>query len=226
MEQIERLPACRVWLSSINNGSYVKPTGEFTPHYIDVEGKKISRINLIATVVQKTETEDKNYASLTIDDSSAQIRIKAWREDTKLLEPISVSDIILIIGKIREYQDELYIMPEIVKKVKSKWQVLRSLELYKEYGKPKPLSIVIRKKNTAAEEKNLNVEEEKITENQEQKRQKLLNKIEQLDDGAGAEISTILSSSGLKESEAEKILQSLLLEGEVFNISSSKVKLT
>lgn len=224
MEQIERLPACRVWLSSINNGSYVKPTGEFTPHYVDVEGKKISRINLIATVAQKTETEDKSYASLTVDDSSAQIRIKTWREDTRLIEPISVSDIILVIGKIREYQDELYIAPEIVKKVKTKWQILRNLELYKEYGKPKPLSIVIRKQ--APEEKNLNIEEEKITENQEQKRQKLLNKIEELDDGTGAEISAILSSSELKESEAEKILQSLLLEGEVFNISSSKVKLT
>ena len=100
------------------------------------------------------------------------------------------------------------------------------MELYNEYGKPKPLSIVIRRHDTALEEKNLNVEEEKITENQEQKRQKLLNKIEELDNGTGAEISAILSSSGLKESEAEKILQSLLLEGEVFNISSSKVKLT
>lgn len=226
MEQIERLPACRVWLSSINNGSYVKPTGEFTPPYVDVEGKKVSRVNMIATVVQKTETEDKNYASLTVDDGSAQIRVKTWREDTRLLEPISISDIILVIGKIREYQDELYITPEIVKKVKSKWQILRNLELYKEYGKPKPLSIVIRRHDTAPEEKNLNVEEEKITENQEQKRQKLLNKIEELDNGTGAEISAILSSSGLKESEAEKILQSLLLEGEVFNISSSKVKLT
>ncbi|MBI4159226.1 hypothetical protein HY500_03130 [Candidatus Woesearchaeota archaeon] len=224
MEQIERLPAYRIWLSSINNGSYVKQTGEFKPHYIDVEGKKVSRINLIATVVQKTETEDKNYASLTIDDGSAQIRVKTWREDIKLLGSINVSDIVLIIGKIREYQDEIYVTPEIVKRVQPKWQILRSLELYNEYGKPKPLSITLRKQDPISEEKNFNVEEEKISDNQEQKRQNILSKIEELDDGSGAEISAVISNSGLKE--AEKILQSLLLEGEVFNISSSKVKLT
>ena len=222
MEQIERLPAYKVWLSSINNGSYVKPTEEFTPPHIDVEGKKISRINLVATVVQKTETEDKSYSSLTVDDGSAQIRIKTWREDTKLLNQINVSDVLIIIGKVREYQDELYIIPEIVKKIQSKLQMLRNLELYKEYGKPKPLSIVLRKQ--APEEKSFNVEEERISDNQEQKRQKLLNRIEELDDGSGAEISKVISDSGL--SDAEKILQSLLLEGEVFNISSSKVKLT
>ncbi|MBI2107414.1 hypothetical protein HYT57_05510 [Candidatus Woesearchaeota archaeon] len=224
MEQIERLPAYKVWLSSINNGSYVKQTGEFTPHYIDVEGKKISRINIIATVVQKTEIEDKSYSSLTVDDGSAQIRIKTWRDDTKLLNQVNVSDILIVIGKVREYQDEIYVTPEIVKKVSSKLQILRSLELYKEYGKPKPLSIVLRKQ--ISEEKSFNVEEEKIGDNQEQKRQRLLNKIEEMDDGSGAEISKVISSSGLLESDAEKILQSMLLEGEVFNISSSKIKLT
>lgn len=222
MEQIERLPACKVWLSSINNGSYVKPTGEFTPPHLDVDGKKVSRINLIATAVQKTETEDKSYSSLTVDDGSAQIRIKTWRDDTKLLSQVNVSDVLIIIGKIREYQDEIYITPEIVKKVSSKLQILRNLELYKEYGKPKPLSIILRKQ--ALEEKSFNVEEERIGDNQEQKRQKLLNRIEELDDGGGAEISKLISDSGLPD--AEKILQSLLLEGEVFNISSSKVKLT
>ena len=213
MEKIERLPAYKVWLSSINNGSYVKPTEEFTPPHIDVEGKKISRINLVATVVQKTETEDKSYSSLTVDDGSAQIRIKTWREDTKLLNQINVSDVLIIIRKI---------IKEIVKKIQSKLQMLRNLELYKEYGKPKPLSIVLRKQ--APEEKSFNVEEERISDNQEQKRQKLLNRIEELDDGSGAEISKVISDSGL--SDAEKILQSLLLEGEVFNISSSKIKLT
>lgn len=224
MEQIERLPAYKVWLSSINNGSYVKPTAEFTPHYIDIGGKKISRINLIATVVQKTETEDKSYSSLTMDDGSAQVRVKAWREDAKLLDSVKVSDVLIVIGKVREYQDEIYVTPEIVKKVNSKLQILRNLELYKEYGKPKPLSIVLRKQ--VQEEKSFNVEEEKIGDNQEQKRQKILNRIEEMDDGSGADISKVMSSSGLSESDAEKILQSLLLEGEVFNISSSKIKLT
>ncbi len=227
-QQIERQTANRIWISSINNGKYVKQEQEFAPNYVEINGKKISRINLIATVVQKTETDEAKFSSITLDDGSAQIRAKVWGEDTRIMKEINVSDLVLVIGKLREYQQEMYIVPEIVKKVSSKWLILRNLELYKEYGKPEKLSIKMMSQSVSErkEENKLEVQEEKITRNQEQTRQKLISKIEELDKGEGAEVSEVLSKSGLNEESAEKILQSLILEGEVFNISSTKIKLT
>jgi len=221
MEQIERQVAYKIWLSNLNNGEYTKQEGEFAPNYINVDGKKISRINTVATVIQKTTSDDETYSSLTIDDGSAQIRVKAWKEDVKIFSEVDVSDLILLIGKLREYQDELYITPEVVKKVSPKFQILRNLELNKEYGKPKPLSMELNTK-----EETIEVKEEKIGNSPEQNRQVLLDKIQEFDQGEGAEISKVLTNSGIEEKEAEKMLQSLLLEGEVFNISSDKVKLT
>src|SRR3989338_6698807 len=187
-QQIERQPANIIWVSSINNGIYVKQEGEFAPNYVDINGKKVSRINLIATVIQKTETEENRFSSITLDDGSAQIRAKVWGEDTRIMKEINVSDLVLVIGKLREYQQEMYIVPEVLKKI--------------------------------------SVQEEKMTGSNEQTRQKIINKIEELDKGDGAEISEVLSKSGMREEDAEKILQSLVLEGEVFNISPTKIKLT
>ena len=228
MEQIDRQSAFKIWISSINNGDYVKQEGEFAPNYINIKGKKVSRINIIATVVQKTQTEEGNFSSISVDDNSAQIRAKTWGEDTKILNGINVSDLVLLIGKLKEYQQEMYIVPEIVKKVSPKMLVLRNLELYKEFGKPEKILTSLKQEGVkkSSKEQELDVQEEKVGSNPEQSRQKIISKIEELDDGGGAEIAKVLSNSGLKEEKAEKILQSLLLEGEVFNISSTKIKLT
>ena len=225
-QQIERQPANIIWVSSINNGVYVKQEGEFAPNYVDINGKKVSRINLIATVIQKTETEENRFSSITLDDGSAQIRAKVWGEDTRIMKEINVSDIVLVIGKLREYQQEMYIVPEVVKKISPKWLVLRNLELVKEYGKPEKMVIKMMPEKTANDEQKIEVHEEKMTGSNEQTRQKIINKIEELDKGDGAEISEVLSKSGMREEDAEKILQSLVLEGEVFNISPTKIKLT
>ena len=117
MEQINRLIANKLWLSSLKQENFVETTGEFESNYILIKNKQITRINVIGNVINKFENEDKSYVSITIDDSSAQVRLKTWREDIKILDNIKTGDIVLVIGKIKKYNDEIYILPEIVKKV-------------------------------------------------------------------------------------------------------------
>ena len=103
MEQINRLIAHKLWLNSLKEENFVETTGEFESNYISVNDKQVSRINIIANVVNKFKSEDGNYIGITIDDSSAQIRLKTWRENTKILENVNVGETILVIGKVRIY---------------------------------------------------------------------------------------------------------------------------
>ena len=135
-----RLTAFKCWISHLVNGNYIKQNREFEPNYIEINSKtktkRISRVNLIANVVMKFESENKDYKFITLDDGSASIRVKAWGLDIPLVDEINIGDIVLLIGKIRSYNNEIYLTPEIVKKIDINWELARKLELIKEYGKP------------------------------------------------------------------------------------------
>jgi len=98
--------------------------------FVELGEKKIVRVNILANVVDKfVNDSDKKYASLTIDDASGQIRLKAFGEDIELLKIHSQGETVQIIGNIRQWNDELYILPEIVKAVDPKWLLVRKLEI-------------------------------------------------------------------------------------------------
>ena len=98
--------------------------------HAELGDKKIIRVNLIANVVDKFIMDtDKKYASITIDDASGQVRLKSFGDDILLLKDISQGDTLQIIGVVREYNSEIYINPEIAKKVDPRWLLVRKLEI-------------------------------------------------------------------------------------------------
>ena len=109
---ISRNTAYKLWISDINNSNYVKSLGEFESNYIKLNNKQISRVNLIATVINKYFSE--NYSSIIIDDGSSQIQVKSWNEN-KLLDKAEIGDTVLVIAKIRKENssDSLFLQPEI-----------------------------------------------------------------------------------------------------------------
>jgi len=100
--------------------------------FLELGDKKVVRVNLIANVVDKFLTEgEKKYVSLTMDDASGQIKLKLFGEDIAILKDFTQGDTLQIIGNIREYNSELYLMPEIAKVVDPKWLLVRKLEIQK-----------------------------------------------------------------------------------------------
>mgnify|MGYP003980217591 FL=1 len=85
-----RQTAYKVWISDLINGEFVKPEGEWTPSYIQVRDNKVSRANIIANVIMNYKNDESTYVSLTLDDGSDNISLKAWNEDTKILEDIHI----------------------------------------------------------------------------------------------------------------------------------------
>jgi len=227
MEQQTRQTAYKIWISDLRNKEVQKETGEWSPSYISIDNKKVSRVNIIATVVMKYVSEDKAYATLTIDDSSSDIQIKAWREDVGLLDEVDIGDTILFIGKIREYNSQLYLNPEIIKALdKTEWLDLRKKELELQYGTRSPTTQTpetrVKPKEKPKPEEIKIYEEEISTSND---RQKILNTIEDLDRDGGADILEVISSCGIDEESAQLTIRELLKEGEIFEIKSGKLKI-
>jgi len=224
MPQQTRQTAFKVWISDLVNNHITKQEGEWEPSYVLIKDKKISRVNLIANVVMKYNNEEKTYSNITLDDGSSQIRIKVWREDTKLLENLEIGDIVLVIGKPREYNSEIYIAPEIIKKIENpSWMKVRKSELEKEYGKPTET-----KKELPPEQpsSSLIVKEEKIVDTPtESDRQKILNLIEKNTTDEGAELTKIFEESNLDEQRINQLIQDLIREGEVFEQKPGKLRI-
>ena len=226
---IQRQTAYKVWISDLISNPYKKDPGEWSPNYVLVGDKKVSRVNLLATVIMKYESPEGNNISITLDDSSSSIRVKVWADDLKLLQNVDIGDTILVIGRPREFSSEIYIVPEIVKKIDNHiWQKIRKLELEKEFG--------IREKIKPQEEKKQEefkkpemlqplVEEETIEETSETDRQKILNLIEKNDTDKGADFNKVVLESGIEEQKASLIIEDLLKEGEIFQPSHSSLKL-
>jgi len=96
--------------------------------------KDITRVNLVATVVDKYTSDAKPYAAVTLDDNTGSIRAKVFADSVPLLENIEIGDTVTVIGLIREFNDELYIVPEIVKSIDPRWLLARKFELINLHG--------------------------------------------------------------------------------------------
>lgn len=97
--------------------------------------EEVKRTRLMATVIRKFISDDGKYGFLVLDDSTDTVRSKAFREDVRRIKRINKGDIVDLIGRVDKYEDEVYIRPEIVRKVKDpNWLLVRKLELL-EHGK-------------------------------------------------------------------------------------------
>jgi RPA family protein len=219
--------AYKVWITDLVNNEFIHQSGEWDPNYVQIRDKKVSRVNIIATVVDKSKSEDGSYSYLIIDDGTDNISVKAWKEDTKLIDNIEVGTSILLIGRVREYNGNVYLTPEIVRPLdRPEWAELRKKELIKEYGMPKEITEQKEEKPKDIKEE-LNIAEEEISEEitTETDRQKVLNTIEKLDTEEGVPIEKITENLDLSEEKVNTLLQELIREGEIFEIAPGKIKI-
>ena len=132
-EKFKRNIAYKLRVGYILKGKPIIENERFS--FLDLDGKKVVRINLVGSIVDKYESEEKNYIFLTIDDGSGQIKIKAFGEDSEKLKNVSHGQTIIIIGLLRYFNNEIYISPEIVREQDPKYLLVRKLEVEEETPK-------------------------------------------------------------------------------------------
>ena len=207
----ERMTAKMVSLSEIASGEWVHQDG-MEPSYVVLKNKeKVSRVRVMATVVSKFSSDDGNFGSLTIDDGTDTLRAKSFK-DLSLIEKVEPGALVEVIGKIREYNSEIYIMPEIMKAVNDPNKfILRKLELIK------------RKQSLPKENE---TESRSGPENpMEQKagfRKNIISIIEAEKDGI--EYALLIEKSGKSEEEVEPIVNDILSEGICYEPTPGKIK--
>jgi RPA family protein len=231
-------------ISDLVNSKFVKKEG-LEPSYVLTElGQKISRANLVGTIVDKFMSEDGNYSSVTLDDDSDSIRIKAFKDDSKIFDNMEIGDLVMVIGKVREYAGENYIIPEIVKKIANpNYESLHKLEILKQFLKQKKDLENIKKDK----DKFANLEELKAfvkkeyyidgdtvdavleflsteEETKEDYKPLLLETLEKLDKGEGVEFKKLLGESKLPENVFEEVVNELLSEGICYEPSPGVMK--
>ena len=195
--------AYKIRIKDMLNSKYVKTEG-FNPNYLEVNSQQISRINIIGVVVQKSELN--NYKTLAIDDGTGKISARVF-ESNPFLGQIDVGDIVLVIGRPREFSSEKYILIETIKTIDHNWAKVRKLELEKNS-----------KKNSNRANDTSSAEEDAVDLSPANRIFKL---IKELDKGSGVSIEE-LSSKNIKD--ADKLIDALLKEGDIFEIRPGKLK--
>lgn len=102
--------------------------------FVELGNKQILRVNIIANVVDKYESDsERRFASITLDDGSGQIRARVFGDDIAKFHELIQGDTLIIIGLLRSFNQELYILPEIIKKQDPKYLLIRKLEIEKSF---------------------------------------------------------------------------------------------
>ncbi len=198
---VEREVAFKTDISSLVKGKYVKQEG-WKPNYILTENNwKISRVNIIATIVSKAEKE------MVVDDGSGTMTIRAFNENNTI-KNFELGDVVKIIGRPREFSQEKYIVPEIIKKIENKkWIDVRKKVL----ALQKPPERKIQEP-----EKPKEVKRNKVVDD-------IYRVIRELDKGDGVDIEDILVKC--ENESTEDIINELLAEGEIFEVRAGRIKL-
>jgi hypothetical protein len=214
-------PARKVRIADLVNGEFV------SGRLVTPAGLSILRARVLATVVRKFISE--KYGFLVLDDGSATIRAKIW-QDTKLFDGIKPGAIIDMIGSVRQHQDEIYLVPNLIRVLRDpNWITLREAELL---AQDRELEDVIQLLQAGNEEVaiRMGIDQSVINKAREKKllheleRKKILMLIAQLDKGNGVSYVDIIAKSGLPEEVVDKVISELLSSGECYEPRPGQIK--
>ena len=246
MAQQKRQTAKLVDFNHLNSGKYFQREG-FEPNFLlTPEGRKISRARTIATVVDRFTNDDETYGSITLDGGNDTLQVKFFNE-LELMEDFETGDVLEVVGKAREYQGQIYLDGEILnrvkpekellhqlrlEKMKEEWNQIRtSVEQLKESGKDhdeieKEMAGTLTEGEVDALLQSFNekFDEGESDEGLENIERDVLDAIQELDEGEGADYSDILDKVDEPEDKLEDTVNSLLSEGTCYEPKPGKIK--
>ncbi len=207
---------------------FVKKEGMEPSYLLSHTQERISRVNILGTVL---EIQDEVNPSIIVDDGTGRLRARAF-EEMPSLKHLKIGDACIIIGKPREFSNENYVVPEIIRKVQDKrWIEWRKLQLLKrnllfgkDDGEDQEPQLPRQQKlpSSVPGEEEVYEEETGQAEEKPTAYDKLFSFIKQHDKGEGVEKGFIITASEVKE--AEPLLDKMLREGEIFEIRPGRVK--
>ncbi|MFC1685869.1 OB-fold nucleic acid binding domain-containing protein [Nanoarchaeota archaeon] len=196
---------------------------------LDHSGTRVSRVNLLGNIIDKYVNQEKRYCTLTLDDGSGQIRLKGFSDQFDLLNSPEIGNTVRVIGLLRFFNNELYIMPEIIKAVDPKWLHVRRLELGGQKGTEPPVLTVEHPTNITPtptkvpQQETVQLTQEKIGGTEEKTEEKKIEspKLKILDiirTKKEAELNELMVSVKVTQDELNTIINELITEGEIYEL--------
>jgi RPA family protein len=221
---IERMTARKVRISELMNGRWVKKEGMEPSFVVTDSGEEVSRARVLGTVAARFLAEDGNFGSITLDDGTDTIRAKTFKT-VKPVDGFRVGDLVDLVGKVREYNGEIYIIPEVITTVRDpNMEILRKLELMKkarELRASPPEAPTEEAPDKEGREDEAGDKEKKEADEAEL-RKEILAAIGS--DPEGVEYRVILERVKAPETRVEGILNEILAEGICYEPTPGKVK--
>ena len=237
--------ACKLKIEDLVRGQYIRsPEGAEPSYLLTPWGEHVSRARILGTVIEKFVREDQGYAVLHLDDGTETISIRAWKEGVSELVGFNLGDLIDVIGRVREFEGEVYLVPELLLRVEDpNWELVRELEilhlrkqalvggkrpqLSKEARlEPRELKIelpVTPEKGPAivrVEE----IEELPLPEVPEEMKKRALLAFDKLDRGEGVSLADLAAELDISYGEVEDTVRVLIVDGEIFEPKAGKFK--
>lgn len=242
----KRLNSFKTRIKQITSGKYVAQDGMNPNFVLSPHGMRLSRVRVNGTVVDKYIAESGKFASITLDDGTDTIRVKVFTA-VAMFDKIGPGNEVDVIGKIKEYQGEIYIMPEIITQIEdSNFLLLRELEIRAQekdidrkrkivLEQSKQVSDLTELQRIMKERFGINPEEVEAImlsttapaeepPSERKDKESVLKLIETLDEGNGCDYTELVKASGLPEDSIDSIVNELLEEGVCFEPRPGKIK--
>ncbi len=235
-----RSVAKKVRVCDLLKGKYVYGSREeFKPSFVITPyGEKVSRVNILGTVTDAYTSDDGTYSFVTVDDGSGAIRVKGFKEKAKTLGEFQRGDLVMVVGKVREFGGEVYVNCELAKRVENpNYETLRRLEVLerllrqkrkverlKEFAKTATLQQI---KEFASRELGMDEEAVRVVLEErfeEDYKKKVLELVRTLDEGDGVSAERVFEICKLPPEVVERTMDELLEEGSLYECSPGRFK--
>jgi len=233
-----RSTAYKLKIEDLVRGQYVRsPEGTEPSYLLTPWGQHIPRARVLGTVVDKFVRDDQGYATLRLDDGSETISLRTWREGVPELAGFKMGDLIDVVGRVREFEGEVYIVPDFIFRVEDpNWELVRELEILRERKRalaqglrpqpkreaklePRQLQIELSPVSSKVKPTTETIEEIEappLPEVPDETKKRVILAIEKLDKGEGAAPTDIAAELDIHRADVEDALRVLLVESEIF----------
>ena len=188
-------------IEKLSKGNFQKKEG-WNSSYLDIDGKKIQRINMVGTVIRKDSAP--RFKTLLIDDGTGTVSLRIFDEHLfPQWEAIDEGTLVRTVGNVREYQDEIYLVPLFMRHLSDPaWAEVQRKRWSEENWTPAPKAAVEKEKEVSPTN--------------------YLEIIRKLDTGNGASVAEI--EKALHVDDPKALLDHLITQGEIFEIRPGFVK--
>ncbi len=170
----------------------------------------VSRTNVLGVIVGKDD------GGFTLDDGTSTMSVRAFDTAPTMLAH-DVGEVVIVIGRPRDYNDERYLVLEICKKLRSTaWVEYRRKELSLFAG----LAPAAEPRITISQDEAVVVEVPATS--GKNPYEMIIDIIRELDSGSGADVGDVLAK--YNGTDGEDVVRSLREDGEIFEIRPGKVK--